>query len=372
MSRISLLPENELKPIAIALSEQLEKIRFESPALNQDLATARNDLLLDRVSPSLYCKNDAVTQAMHILNTQNQYFLLGLFQIWQKQPHTFSTFQKSLLAASAVILFAAAILSHEIFVILLNGKPKLKATGGAIADYCTTGLSDKVVAICADLNEGVTAVFNMNDPSRTLPSYTGQVNDTINGPVPTTALQTIPSWFIPSGWIDFFTCTRENNSTEMVGHAYFGTAQAAIEKASNGFPVASTVIDGNPNPIISYVELTILIPMFLAGFCIKIQEGGYSTFTNPAGQDYGHFNGYERGATAFEQSAYAFAGTYGGIAGVALLTAIYLLSKKACEKWDSSQEARKGFTAGREANRLFKTLCKKVEETTTPVVTVCA
>ena len=365
-----LLPENELKPVATVLSEQLEKIRFQSTAednVEARLAALKSQLLNETLTPSAYCQHADVRQAMRIIESRDQYFLLGMLQIWRQQSHAFTTFQKFLLTVSSLVLLAAAVMSREAFVLLLDGKPKLKATGAGIADYCTTGLSDKIVQICADLTDGMTAVFNMNDPSRTLPSYLGPVDDTLNGPVPSTALQTIPSWFIPTGWIDFFTCTHEYNNTEMVGHAYFGTEANAIAKASNGFPVARTVIDGNPNPIINFVELSALIPMFLAGFCIKIQNGGYSSFINPDNQDYGHFNGYERGATSFEASGYAFAGTYGGIAGVAFLTAVYLLAKKACEKWDASKEARTEFNAAREANRLFKLANKKIEEATATI-----
>lgn len=353
-----LLPSRSTQEKITDFTTALSAFPFEAPLktalANKIGATSNNDPILE---------DETVAQAMNILASRNYFFLTGTLRAWYQTPHEFSVFQKFLLFISTLTLMTAAVIARDAIILLTKGKPNLERTGSNMADYGTGGLTDTVVTICSMLTEGMTAVFNLNGDNTNLPNYLGPVTNTFNGPVPATALQTIPTWIVePIGWIDFFTCTLQNNVTEMVGHAYFGPLKTALAKAAHAFPVTTSNIPSNPDPILNFISLDVFINLFMASFGIKLQNGGYSNFSGPDGYPYGHFDGFEDGVKQFEQNAYAFAGVFSGIAGVALLITLFLGAKKACEKWAASHEARQEFHAVKQICTLFKTLKKEVAD----------
>lgn len=344
-------------PSANRLAALLEQYKFTGE-LNDSLAQLKTKLEsndTDKLSEEDYLAHPDVKTAMEQLNAAaSQMLIPGLLRIWWNQKHQLSAYEKIFFTLSALTLTAAAILTREIFVILLDGKPKLKATGTAIMDYCTTGLSDDVVDTCAFLDNGQTAVFDLNRRTVTVPTFLGNVSDPLHGPTPVTSLQEIPGWINSLGWIQYFTCTQQDNTTTFVGHYYANDLPIAKEKASLGFPVEQQLASLDPDFEKSYFTLKILSQAFLAVFCIKIQNGGYSTFTDLQGQPYGHFDGFERTGDDFQRNTYIFASVYGGLAGIAFLTMSALLINKAKSKWVNSSDERKNFSVAKEASALFK------------------
>jgi len=340
----------------VALAKLLNTIPLEI-SLEQRISLY-NQLESGKITPKRYLEHPITQQAFSLLINTPACTFSNTFLLWFNTAHRFSTLQKFIFSTAAITLIISAILTKEVFLLLLKAKPALENTGVAVADYCTTGLSSRIVDICSLLPDGVTAVFNMNTDNRTLPTLFANVSDPQNGPVPGTALQTISSWFNPIGWINFFTCTFKDNQTILNGHAYFGDEKNALIQASQAFPVANMQLDyDSADPVKYYLEAEVVIMLFLAELCIKIQNGGYSAYTNPlTNQDYGHSDGLERSADSFRQNAYAFAGVYGGITGVAFLTFCYFMIKKACEKWDACVKTRDENRHKQEAIKLFRTL----------------
>ncbi len=362
MPRMPLINPANPKQDALALSELLTKLRSSLPEDDFDIVSfdyfdrLNADIENDRITPEGFFDNDTVKTAITALQKQNHTFFFELLRIVYNQPHTFSNYEKIFFNLSiAAVLAMSPILAHEFFTVFINGKPQLEATGEALQDYCTTGLAPYVINICSTLGDGMTAVFDMNRKTNasTFPASQGVVSDPIHGPVPGNVLHTIASLVDPIAWRDFFTCTQSNNTIQMVGHAYHGSLSSAVVKASDGFPVMLSNFSSLPDPLLGNVS-EVLIAGFIALFCIKIQNGGYSIITDLFNIAYGHFDGFPRVAETFEKNEDIFASVSGVLTGVALLAFFVLNCIKMLSKWQASNEARQAFYDTRQVCALYK------------------
>lgn len=239
-----------------------------------------------------------------------------------KLPNTFSENEKKLLILSLITLAAGTVLFRELYLLFSQAKPRLEETAHGIENYCTASATGAIQIIfnqCIAPNNA-TAFYDLGNANGISPYF----SSTKTVPVP---VRIVDSWFDPFAWINYFTCL--NNQTEnlirMTGHVFSGTPKTVLEKASNGFTVITANISTISTPLFGIGNKTIepAMEMFLAGFCILIQNGGYSLYRNE------HFNGFERRAESFGKYADRFAIIYLSFTIAASLATTVLLCKKA-------------------------------------------
>lgn len=350
----NLLGNDAIEQAAKTLSGILAKLIFEQ-SLAGDLAQLKTQLEDGTLSAQDYLKSEKVKDAVALCQSHNQYFFPGALRLWWQQPHSFSHYEKTFLMLSSLVLMAGLILSYEIFVLFFDGKPRLEATGDGIKEYCTgelTGLAQNIVNICSALGDNVTAVFNLDKKIDVLPSFSGLINASSQGLVPGASFQTVPSWFNPIGWVNFFTCQAQNTVIAMTGHTFPGSLTEAQARASNGFPVIVTNVNTIPDPFLGNTT-ALAVNAFLGMFCLLLQNGGYSIINNPQNKPYGHFDGFERFGDDFKFYAYAFAAVYCLCVVPSFVTMAALQCKKALSKWESSSNEREVASLRRKACDLF-------------------
>lgn len=350
----SFLNTSSIENAANELSEILAKLTFE-PILKDDLAQLKTQLGNKTLSAQDYFNNEKIKNAIEVTKQSDQHFLTAALRLWWNQPHTFSNYEKFFLMLSSIMILAAVILSYEVLVLFFDGKPRLEATGDGIKDYCTselTGLVQSVIGTCTTIEDGVTAVFNMDKRIDVLPSFSGLIDDSSQALVPGATFQSVPSWFNPIGWINFFTCQSQNTTIAMTGHTFSGSLSEARERASQGFPVVMTSINTLPDPFLGNTT-GLAVNAFMAMFCLLLQNGGYSPINNNQNKPYGHFDGFERFGDDFRFYAYAFAAVYCLCVVPSFITMAALQCKKALSKWQLSGNDREIVSLGKKASTLF-------------------
>lgn len=228
-----------------------------------------------------------------------------------KRSHVFSAADRATLLTVLPVFLGSAIFLHQVFLMFFSGKPKFEATGAAVADYCTQGLNDKIIDVCSWLQENQTALFDMNQNTQQVPSLFPPV------------IQQIPGWFPfnNKAWINYFTCSLQNTVMTFEGHSYIDSVKNTLKKTVNGFPVTTIPVPMDNDPLTCFIEMNIATMLFLAGFCIRVQNGGYA--------QNGHFDGYEEAGKQFETNAYIFSMAMAVIAFVSGLTVIKFAAEKA-------------------------------------------
>lgn len=344
------------KQDVIKLASYLETLQFGEP-LKISLAAAKTQLENDTLTAKDYLKLDDLQDTMDFIQKRNCHYIPGILKIWYTQPHTFSNKEEFILRFSAIALLIGAILSHDVFILLFQGKPDFETTGNAFMDICSGGLMKRITQTCTDLSDGITAVFDLNGKTNpeALAAYTGVV-DTFNGPLPGNTLKTIRSWVVsPTAFRDAFTCRRINDAVEVVGHAFQGSLSDGLTKAIQAFPILSTRFVGN-------ATVAIALPLYLTfTVCEIMRNGGYAMIDYPTPQS-GHFDGFANFAQRFGNNAEAFAGAWGGIMCATLLATLLLRYDWAMSKWQKSAPERKTFSTVNAACTLYRKLAPKIEE----------
>lgn len=345
---------SEKQRAAVKLSGLLAKLPFD-PALKTALAAVPLESFFEEAS---------VVLAMQEIEKRDQYFILGILRLWWRQKYFFTSMQKSVLVFSVMILMANLVFTRELF-ILLGAKDKIEKTGTVgVASVCTQGLNSQFLQLCGAQAPNTTSVFDFANlilgPNGVEPNFQGCVVDPQHGPIPGAGLEKIGSWLLPTGYEQFFTCTRNpDDSTEFNGHSFIGTLSDALNRAKNAFPVASTTIPWTDNPISNLVAFQVMMTLFFANFCIQIQNGGYSAITNAGGYPYGHFDGFESSAKEFGLNARIFGAVYGGLGLLAFMAVAVLALSKVFSKWSDASDKRDEFFVVKSACALYRSYSAK-------------
>ena len=329
--REPLTVNNDAKNNALKLCSLLLRLPLDDD-MRDHFRDLHNQVLHNTITLAQFFKDEKLKSFIELLKTQYQEKagMLSLIRAWWNAPHYFSIYEKTIFGFSLTMIGLGVAFINEILIEYNGGESQLHNVGYALEALCMPSeLTDAVASTCASLQNGTMAVFDMTLGITVNPSYIGQAD--VNS-APNLLMQIIQSWIQPSAFKIGYTCFQSPDARELAltGHLCVGKIGDVQGQAANGFPVYRTTTPIDSTSFLYNATILSALQGFMAMFCIRAEEGGFSDITHQ------HFGSYKRFAETFGENAKIFGAVYGYVVGLACIALAALLIKRVATKWNAA------------------------------------